>query len=157
MFYYRFCRNNMHSIIPMEIGWEILSNKKNQWMVRNCAMKPHIIEWDLRLARPCAAHVKWRANLTTRFARYFISATPIFLYICQEWSLLSARKTAKNTLEIANKTTILARQKAKCRKTMHRAYQPITPANNKLLKKRWDERRFDRHRQKVQSGKILKC
>ncbi|XP_063951840.1 sperm axonemal maintenance protein CFAP97D1-like [Lytechinus pictus] len=36
---------------------------------------------------------------------------------------------------------------------MHRAYQPITPANNKLLKKRWDERRFDTHRQKVQNAK----
>ncbi|XP_072163514.1 sperm axonemal maintenance protein CFAP97D1-like [Diadema setosum] len=36
---------------------------------------------------------------------------------------------------------------------MHRAYQPITPANNKLLKKRWDERRFDRHRMKVQNAK----
>ncbi|KAJ8042747.1 hypothetical protein HOLleu_09592 [Holothuria leucospilota] len=36
---------------------------------------------------------------------------------------------------------------------MHRAYQPITPANNKLLKKRWDQRRFDTHRQKVQNAK----
>ncbi|XP_033627284.1 uncharacterized protein LOC117290138 [Asterias rubens] len=36
---------------------------------------------------------------------------------------------------------------------MHRAYQPITPANNKLLKKRWDDRRFDRHRQKVRNAK----
>ncbi|PIK62955.1 hypothetical protein BSL78_00082 [Apostichopus japonicus] len=35
---------------------------------------------------------------------------------------------------------------------MHRAYQPITPANNKLLKKRWDQRRFDTHRQKVQNA-----
>ena len=32
---------------------------------------------------------------------------------------------------------------------MHRAYQPITPANNKLLKKRWDQRSYDLHRSKV--------
>eukprot|EP00794_Sanderia_malayensis_P011051 gene11051-12217_t len=32
---------------------------------------------------------------------------------------------------------------------MHRAYQPITPANNKLLKKRWDTTRFHFHRKKV--------
>lgn len=32
---------------------------------------------------------------------------------------------------------------------MHRAYQPITPANNKLLKKRWDMSRYDTHRRKV--------
>ena len=32
---------------------------------------------------------------------------------------------------------------------MHRAYQPITPANNKLLKKRWDMTRYDTHRRKV--------
>ncbi|XP_038058968.1 sperm axonemal maintenance protein CFAP97D1-like [Patiria miniata] len=38
---------------------------------------------------------------------------------------------------------------------MHRAYQPITPANNKLLKKRWDDRRFDRHRQKVRSAQAV--
>ncbi|XP_022089627.1 uncharacterized protein C17orf105 homolog [Acanthaster planci] len=38
---------------------------------------------------------------------------------------------------------------------MHRAYQPITPANNKLLKKRWDDRRFDRHRQKVRNAKAV--
>ncbi|XP_077978084.1 uncharacterized protein CFAP97D2-like [Glandiceps talaboti] len=35
----------------------------------------------------------------------------------------------------------------------HRAYQPITPANNKLLKKRWDQSRFDTHRKKVQNAK----
>lgn len=38
---------------------------------------------------------------------------------------------------------------------MHRAYQPITPANNKLLKKRWDEKRFDNHLQKVQNAKPM--
>lgn len=32
---------------------------------------------------------------------------------------------------------------------MHRAYQPITPANNMLLKKRWDISRYNAHRQKV--------
>ena len=32
---------------------------------------------------------------------------------------------------------------------MHRAYQPITAANNKLLKKRWDQRSYDLHRSKV--------
>jgi len=35
---------------------------------------------------------------------------------------------------------------------MHRAYQPITPANNKLLKKRWDMTRYDTHRRKVHSA-----
>ncbi|KAL9963528.1 hypothetical protein ACROYT_G027043 [Oculina patagonica] len=38
---------------------------------------------------------------------------------------------------------------------MHRAYQPITPANNKLLKKRWDMSRYDTHRRKVQSAKAV--
>ena len=32
---------------------------------------------------------------------------------------------------------------------MHRAYQPITPANNKLLKKRWDMSSYNTHRRKV--------
>ena len=32
---------------------------------------------------------------------------------------------------------------------MHRAYQSITPANNKLLKQRWDMTRYDMHRKKV--------
>ncbi|XP_039274306.1 sperm axonemal maintenance protein CFAP97D1-like [Styela clava] len=36
---------------------------------------------------------------------------------------------------------------------MHRHYQPITPANNKLLKKRWDQSRFDIHRKKVMQAK----
>ena len=31
----------------------------------------------------------------------------------------------------------------------HRAYQPITPANNKLLKQRWDTNRYNIHRRKV--------
>lgn len=30
-----------------------------------------------------------------------------------------------------------------------RAYQPITPANNMILKKKWDQTRFDMHRMKV--------
>ncbi len=38
---------------------------------------------------------------------------------------------------------------------MHRAYQPITPANNKLLKQRWDQSRFYTHRQKVESAKAV--
>ncbi|CAH1786337.1 unnamed protein product [Owenia fusiformis] len=38
---------------------------------------------------------------------------------------------------------------------MHRAYQPITPANNKLLKKRWDQLRFDTHRRKVTSAQAV--
>jgi len=35
---------------------------------------------------------------------------------------------------------------------MHRAYQSITPANNKLLKQRWDMTRYDMHRKKVQQA-----
>lgn len=35
----------------------------------------------------------------------------------------------------------------------HRAYQPITPANNKLLKKRWDQYRYCIHRRKVTQAK----
>ncbi|XP_013385747.1 uncharacterized protein C17orf105 homolog [Lingula anatina] len=38
---------------------------------------------------------------------------------------------------------------------MHRSYQPITPAINKLLKKRWDDTRFDLHRQKVKSARAV--
>lgn len=38
---------------------------------------------------------------------------------------------------------------------MHRAYQPITPANNKLLKKRWDMSSYNTHRRKVQSAKAV--
>eukprot|EP00058_Branchiostoma_floridae_P023509 XP_002608999.1 hypothetical protein BRAFLDRAFT_124007 [Branchiostoma floridae] len=34
----------------------------------------------------------------------------------------------------------------------YRSYQPITPANNKLLKKRWDQKRFYTHRMKVQNA-----
>ncbi|XP_014664745.1 PREDICTED: uncharacterized protein C17orf105-like [Priapulus caudatus] len=36
---------------------------------------------------------------------------------------------------------------------MHRAYQSITPANNKLLKQKWDKTRFDAHRTKVSTAK----
>jgi len=35
---------------------------------------------------------------------------------------------------------------------MHRAYQPITPANNKLLRKRWDEYSFQFHRKMVDTA-----
>ncbi|KXJ26223.1 uncharacterized protein CFAP97D1 [Exaiptasia diaphana] len=35
---------------------------------------------------------------------------------------------------------------------MHRAYHPITPANNKLLKQRWDNSSYDTHRKKVRSA-----
>ncbi|XP_064635056.1 sperm axonemal maintenance protein CFAP97D1-like [Lineus longissimus] len=38
---------------------------------------------------------------------------------------------------------------------MHRAYQPITPANNKLLKKKWDMIRFEIHRDKVKQAKAV--
>merc|ERR1712055_348476 len=38
---------------------------------------------------------------------------------------------------------------------MHRAYQPITAANNKLLKKRWDQRTYDLHRAKVHTSKAM--
>ena len=38
---------------------------------------------------------------------------------------------------------------------MHRAYQPITAANNKLLKKRWDQRSYDLHRSKVANSKSV--
>ncbi|XP_072033412.1 sperm axonemal maintenance protein CFAP97D1-like [Amphiura filiformis] len=37
----------------------------------------------------------------------------------------------------------------------HRAYQPITPANNKLLRRLWDQRRFEMHRQKVRNAKCI--
>jgi len=38
---------------------------------------------------------------------------------------------------------------------MHRAYQSITPANNKLLKLRWDQRRFDTHRKRVLTAEAV--
>lgn len=38
---------------------------------------------------------------------------------------------------------------------MHRAYQPITAANNKLLKKRWDQRQYDLHRAKVHTSRAV--
>ena len=34
---------------------------------------------------------------------------------------------------------------------MHRSYQPITPAANKLLQKRWDTNYYQVHRQRVRS------
>lgn len=39
------------------------------------------------------------------------------------------------------------RSAAKMKKA--RAYQSITPANNMILKKKWDQSRFDMHRMKV--------
>ena len=33
--------------------------------------------------------------------------------------------------------------------TMHRSYQPLTPATNNLLRKRWDEATHNIHRRKV--------
>lgn len=36
--------------------------------------------------------------------------------------------------------------------TMHRAYQPLTPANNIFLKRLWDEKFFKTHRRKVLAG-----
>merc|ERR1712159_427951 len=45
------------------------------------------------------------------------------------------------------------RQFQKLDDVTHRAYQPITPANNKLLKKRWDQKRFSIHRGKVTQAK----
>lgn len=38
---------------------------------------------------------------------------------------------------------------------MHRAYQPLTAANNKLLKKRWDTTRYDMHRKKVHQASAV--
>ncbi|XP_071121154.1 sperm axonemal maintenance protein CFAP97D1-like [Mytilus edulis] len=36
---------------------------------------------------------------------------------------------------------------------MHRAYQPLTPANNIYLRKRWDQSHYDAHRKKVFAAK----
>ncbi|CAI8011451.1 Uncharacterized protein CFAP97D2, partial [Geodia barretti] len=36
-----------------------------------------------------------------------------------------------------------------------RAYQSITPANNMILKRRWDKSRFDLHRMKVRNAKPM--
>ena len=35
---------------------------------------------------------------------------------------------------------------------MHRAYQPLLPTHNKLLQKRWDDRYYSEHRDKVRSA-----
>ena len=35
-----------------------------------------------------------------------------------------------------------------------RAYQSLTPANNMILKKRWDKSRFELHRMKVHSSNL---
>ncbi|XP_065828309.1 sperm axonemal maintenance protein CFAP97D1-like [Oscarella lobularis] len=37
----------------------------------------------------------------------------------------------------------------------HRAYQSITPANNSFLKRKWDQIRFDTHRNKVATAKAV--
>lgn len=37
---------------------------------------------------------------------------------------------------------------------MHRAYQPLTPANNIFLRKRWDQAHFEMHRQKRENGEL---
>ena len=36
------------------------------------------------------------------------------------------------------------------RKHKASSYQPLTPANNMILKKKWDQSRFDMHRNKVE-------
>ena len=36
---------------------------------------------------------------------------------------------------------------------MHKNYQPVKPATNKLLKKRWDGAAHDMHRKKVANAK----
>ncbi|KAL5006217.1 hypothetical protein ScPMuIL_015023 [Solemya velum] len=38
---------------------------------------------------------------------------------------------------------------------MHRAYQPLTPANNIFLRKRWDQAHFEMHRQKRENAKPM--
>ncbi|KAJ8299160.1 hypothetical protein KUTeg_023220 [Tegillarca granosa] len=38
---------------------------------------------------------------------------------------------------------------------MHRAYQPLTPANNIFLKRRWDQDYFETHRKKVLAAKAM--
>ncbi|XP_064603795.1 sperm axonemal maintenance protein CFAP97D1-like [Liolophura sinensis] len=35
---------------------------------------------------------------------------------------------------------------------MHRSYQPITPTNNIFLRKRWDQQRYQAHRDKVRKS-----
>ncbi|KAG9280847.1 uncharacterized protein CFAP97D2 [Astyanax mexicanus] len=38
---------------------------------------------------------------------------------------------------------------------MHKAYQPLKPATNKYLQKKWDQTRFEMHRQKVKDAKPI--
>ena len=38
---------------------------------------------------------------------------------------------------------------------MHSNYQPITPASNKLLKKRWDGEAYNMHRKKVSKARCV--
>merc|ERR1739848_140988 len=45
--------------------------------------------------------------------------------------------------------------KLKLEDITHRAYQPLTPANNKLLKKRWDQFSYQTHRRKVSEAKSV--
>lgn len=35
---------------------------------------------------------------------------------------------------------------------MHKAYQPLKPAANKYLQKKWDQEHYDEHRKKVCSS-----
>ncbi|XP_076860715.1 sperm axonemal maintenance protein CFAP97D1 [Brachyhypopomus gauderio] len=38
---------------------------------------------------------------------------------------------------------------------MHKAYQPLRPATNKLLQKKWDQSRYEEHRKKVREAKPI--
>lgn len=38
---------------------------------------------------------------------------------------------------------------------MHRAYQPLTPANNIYLRQRWDQEFYEEHRKKISLGWYL--
>lgn len=50
-------------------------------------------------------------------------------------------------------SVILPLPSSLCSVRMHRSFQPITPATNKLLKQRWEETYFEEHRRKVASAK----
>ncbi|XP_071105017.1 sperm axonemal maintenance protein CFAP97D1-like [Haliotis cracherodii] len=47
------------------------------------------------------------------------------------------------------------KKKIKKKPKMHRAYQPVTPANNIYLKQRWDQDIFYTHRRKVEAAKAV--
>ena len=38
---------------------------------------------------------------------------------------------------------------------MHKSYQSILPTHNKLLQKRWDQKYYQEHRQKVSDNTVL--